>query len=138
MNRAKARNIAISSVPAALLILIADMAAPGWGRFINPVWLAKAQIAKLDRGWRELQPPGEDDPRLEACQQVLSENTVGNTQEQLRGALTGETEQIAVQWLGPPTCQLANDTYRWLTESGLSIDVIYADDGEVQDARLTR
>jgi hypothetical protein len=125
------------SLPVATLALAADALEPGQGVFYNPVFWLRSQLTKFDSNWREQRPLDAGDKRLEPCVQYLSETVLTEAQEGLRGSLVGTSETLALQQLGPPTCRLADSLYRWVTASGLALDV-EIQDSEVRDARLAR
>ena len=129
--------VLLTLIPATTLVLWLDALEPGWGRFYNPAFWVRSQLSKLDTTWRELPSFDTADPRLKPCIRLTSENTLSEVQEQARALLSGKSESFALQQLGAPTCAIAENTYRWLTESGLSIDVTI-EEGEVMDANLSR
>ena len=84
------------------------------------------------------------DDRLRACKPP-SEGfkapflpLVTDEQAAVRHTLMGQSSVLAVQQLGSPVCQLTNGAWRWLLDSGLSLDVQVADDGTINDVILTR
>lgn len=123
--------------PLSALILWLDALEPGWGQFYNPAFWVRSQLSKLDTAWRELPTVDASDPRLKECIQFTSDTVLSDVQEQARAIVTGKTESFAIQQLGLPTCALTEDVYRWVTESGLAVDVKIVD-GEVEDAQLNR
>ena len=62
---------------------------------------------------------------------------LSQTQEEARAILTGQSESFTLAQLGAPTCALGNGVYRWVSESGLAVDVTF-EDGQVKDADLNR
>ena len=125
------------ALPVATLALAADALKPGQGMFYNPVFLLRSQLARVDSTWLEQRPLDAGDKRLQPCVQYLSETVLTEAQEGLRDSLAGTSETLALQQLGPPTCRLADSLYRWITETGLSLDVEIKD-SEVQSAKLAR
>jgi hypothetical protein len=125
------------SLPIAAGLLIADALEPGQGAFYNPMFWARSQWAKRDTNWRERPLIDAADARLAPCTQFTGETELTEAQEGLRDALIGKSETLTLQQLGPPTCALSETVYRWITESGLALDV-EIEDSEVQDAELTR
>lgn len=133
-NRTKAL---LAMVPMTALALWLDALEPGQGTFYNPMFWARSQYAKLTDGWAEQKPFNIADPLLKECQALTSENTLSEAQEQARAIIKGESESFALQQLGAPTCVLGEGAYRWISETGLAIDVTFQD-GVVTDANLTR
>ena len=127
----------LALIPVSCAALILDALEPGQGVFYNPVFWIRSQISNLDTAWRELKPLDTTDPRLKPCVQLTSENILSESQEQVRLIITGKSDSFALQQLGAPTCALAGNTYRWLSKSGLVVDVTI-EDGEVIDAKLSR
>ncbi len=127
---------AIALIVLAAGILAADLSKPGWGQFPNPVfytkWAANAVRDKSEEGG--VNP---DDIRLKNCEEVDNLETISNVQAGLRETLEGKSSVLAVQQLGTPACQLANGSFRWLTETGLSLDATVTK-GEVEKVELTR
>ena len=140
MLKTKTKLKAISLPMIAALILAADLAAPGWGKFPNPVFYAKfAANALSDRlSVADTDTVNSDDARLHFCQGPAAASTITDAQAALRDGLAGKTSVIAVQSFGSPACQLADGTYRWLLDSGLSLDVTVDETGVIQDANLSR
>lgn len=133
-NRTKAL---LAMVPITAGLLWLDALEPGQGVFYNPIFWARSQYAKLHDGWAETEPFNIADPLLKECQALTSENTLSDAQEEARAIITGKSETFALQQLGAPTCALGEGVYRWISESGLALDVAF-EDGEVKDADLTR
>lgn len=127
----------ITLIPATLLALWLDALEPGWGHFYNPIFWARSQLAKLDTSWRDQAPLDAAHPLLQPCQQFTSENVLTEAQEQARSLLTGQSESFAIQQLGAPTCAIAAQTFRWISETGLAVDVSF-EDGVATDAKLSR
>ena len=127
----------IALVPVALLTLWLDALEPGWGRFYNPIFWGRSQFAKLDTDWRERTPLDAAHPLLQPCQQFTSETVLTEAQEQARAIITGQSESFALQQLGAPTCAIAAQTFRWISETGLAVDVTF-EDGVATDAKLSR
>mgnify|MGYP001792878981 CR=1 FL=1 len=127
----------ITLVPVSLLALWLDAMEPGWGRFSNPIFLGRSQLAKLDTSWRERTPLDAAHPLLQSCQQFTSDTVLTEAQEQVRAIITGQSEAFALQQLGVPTCAISGQTFRWISETGLAVDVIF-EDGVVTDATLSR
>jgi hypothetical protein len=127
----------LSLVPLTALALWLDALEPGQGRFYNPMFWARSQFSKLDTAWRERQAFDVANPLLQPCQSLTSENTLSAAQEQARAVITGQSEAFTLSQLGAPTCALAGNTYRWLTQSGLAVDVTF-ENGTVKDAKLNR
>lgn len=127
----------LAMVPLTALALWLDALEPGQGTFYNPMFWARSQVAKLTDGWAEQKPFNLADPLLKECQALTSENTLSEAQEQARAIITGKSETFALQQLGAPTCALGEGAYRWISETGLAIDVTFQD-GIVSDANLTR
>ena len=131
-------KILLSGIPLTLLTLWLDALAPGQGAFYNPLFFFRSQLARLDTAWRQPQAvDASTDERLAACIQFTADTVLTQSQEQLRGVLTGKSEAFTLQQLGPPTCVMADGVYRWLSQSGLSLDITITD-AEVEDARLSR
>jgi hypothetical protein len=136
MFPAKYRAIALPAVAA--LVLAADLASPGWGKFPNPVFYAKSTVNGLQDRASAADSVDPADVRLKACEGQTQTTTITNAQAAMRDSLTGKSSVIAVQWLGSPACQLADGSYRWLLDSGLALDVAVNDKGDIDDAKLSR
>ena len=62
------RRHALSLVPVAALVLAADLAAPGWGKFPNPVFYARFAVnAARDKLSADSDTIDPADSRLSAC-----------------------------------------------------------------------
>jgi hypothetical protein len=124
---------------ASVVFLYLDALERGQGRFVNPAFYVRAQLARLDTGWRTLKEIDLTDPRLMPCRKFAAETEISRHQEDMRRILVGKSESFAITQLGPPTCILARTTgeraYRWLSESGLSVDLSIKD-GMVDRAEL--
>ena len=133
------RRHALLLVPVAALVLAADLAAPGWGKFPNPVFYARFAVNvtrdKLSADSDAIDPA---DSRLSACKGEAQATTITEAQAALRRSLTGKSSVVAVQSLGSPACELANGSYRWLIESGLALDIKVNEGGTIDDAALSR
>ena len=127
----------LAMVPLTALALWLDALEPGQGRFYNPMFWARSQFAKLDTDWRAVTAFDLTNPLLQPCQQFTSENVLSQMQEEARAILTGQSESFTLAQLGVPTCALGNGVYRWVSESGLAVDVTF-EDGQVKDADLNR
>ena len=134
------RRHALSLVPVAALVLAADLAAPGWGKFPNPIFYARFSVnivvEKLTKADADTIDPA--DARLARCEGEASPTTITETQAAIRRSLTGKSSMVAVQSLGSPACRLASGSYRWLLESGLALDIKVNEGGTVEDASLSR
>ncbi|MEO1401926.1 MAG: hypothetical protein AAFV72_11850 [Cyanobacteria bacterium J06635_1] len=137
-RRTQVRNGAIAVLPIALLILAMDIAEPGYGTFANPIFYLKSIASQLDTAWAQAETVLPTDKRLRPCIEILNPSTITDHQTSLRKALVGESELLAVQWLGVPACQLADGSYRWLTEAGLALDITFDEWSQVDHARLNR
>lgn len=138
MNQAKNRLKAIALVPIAALILAADLAQPGWGRFPNPVFYTRFVANGLKDKFSKADEVSIEDARLANCKTDAAPVTITDAQAAVRKTLVGQSSVIAVQMLGTPACELANGSYRWLLESGLSLDASIADSGNITEVKLSR
>ncbi|CAN5654172.1 hypothetical protein BH23CYA1_BH23CYA1_11330 [soil metagenome] len=139
MRRARHRLRAFALVPVAALILAADLAAPGWGKFPNPIFYARFAANALSDRLSAADTVNPDDARLRLCQgQAAWASTITDAQAALRNSLEGKTSVLAVQSLGSPACQMADGSYRWLLNSGLSLDVTVDKTGVIENATLSR
>lgn len=120
------------------LVLAADLAQPGWGKFPNPLFYAKFAANALTDKMTDADAVNPDDARLNGCEGETNTATVTDAQAAIRDSLQGKTSSFAVQSLGSPACRLANGGYRWLLESGLSLDATVNPDGTIDDASLSR
>ncbi|MEO1742414.1 MAG: hypothetical protein AAFR99_11485 [Cyanobacteria bacterium J06629_9] len=130
------------------MFLVADLAVPGWGKFPNPVfygqWAYTEATGAAQKRFEVNSVTDPADTRLTPCQNDSVANEPGSlpvltdAQAALRENLTGKSSVIAVQQLGTPVCQLTDGSWRWLLESGLSLDVQVAEDGTIDHATLTR
>ena len=138
MHQAELRNRAIALIPVAALILAADLAQPGYGKFPNPLFYAKfaANAAQDKLSNKDSIDPS--DARLSACKGETNTIAITDAQAALRTSLEGKSSSFAVQQLGSPACQLANGSYRWLLESGLAIDATANPDGTIDNVTLAR
>lgn len=127
----------LSLIPVTTGLLWLDALEPGQGVFYNPLFWAKARLSALVQEEMVVEGFSLTDPRLNPCQKLASENQLSETQEQMRSVLTGESKAFALQQLGPPTCVLGGNAYRWLTESGLAVDITMTEEG-VEDVELSR
>ena len=133
------RRHALSLVPVAALVLAADLAAPGWGRFPNPVFYVRFAInATRDKLTADSDTIDPEDSRLSACKGEAAPTTITEAQAAIRRSLAGKSSVVAVQSLGSPACELANGSYRWLIESGLALDIQVNEGGTIDDAALSR
>lgn len=149
----KIRNRSLQLLAVVAMFLVADLAVPGFGEFPNPVfygkWFLSSTTERLQEGTERVSHIDPTDTRLTLCQGHPQQDSAGETlttevpktitdaQAALRDTLTGKTSVLAVQQLGTPACQLADGTWRWLTDAGLSLDVQVANDGTITDADLT-
>ncbi|MEM9807418.1 MAG: hypothetical protein AAF959_19315 [Cyanobacteria bacterium P01_D01_bin.56] len=124
-------------MPLAFLVLASDLHIPGWGKFANPVFYATWAISRAKGIGDNTQAVGADDRRLAGCQGAVEPSVINANQTAMRQMLTGESESVAVSWLGSPACRLADDTFRWLTDGGLSLDVTLDEWGKVDGAKLS-
>ncbi|PZO13490.1 MAG: hypothetical protein DCF25_16065 [Leptolyngbya foveolarum] len=138
MRKAKSRLTAIALPLMAALVLAADLAQPGWGRFPNPLFYSKAVVNGTIDKFSNADVVNPDDARLKGCEGEANTATITDAQAAIRKTLAGKTSSFAVQSLGSPACQLANGSYRWLLESGLSLDASVNPDGTINDAALSR
>ncbi|WP_204138264.1 hypothetical protein [Halomicronema sp. CCY15110] len=127
----------LAMVPLTALALWLDVLEPGQGAFYNPMFWARSQYAKLTDGWAEREPFNLADPLLEECQSLTSENQIKEAQLEARQVITGKSESFALSQLGTPTCALGDGVYRWVSESGLALDLTFNEEG-VTDAQLNR
>lgn len=127
----------LALIPIALLALWLDALEPGWGHFYNPLFWVRSQLDQRNPTWQKRPPLDASDRRLQPCVQFTSETILTEAQEQARTLLTGESASFALQQLGAPTCAIATNTFRWLSESGLAVDVTF-EEGIATDAKLTR
>lgn len=127
----------LAMIPITALALWLDALEPGQGVFYNPLFWARSQYAKLTDGWAEREPFNLADPLLEECQSLTSENQIKEAQLEARQVITGKSESFALSQLGTPTCALGNGVYRWVSESGLALDVTFSEEGVI-DAQLNR
>lgn len=131
-------KVLLIAIPVTLIVLWLDALEPGQGAFYNPLFFMRSQIARLDTDWRQQHPlDAAKDARLEPCVQFTSDTVLTESQEDLRGLLTGKAEAFTLQQLGPPTCVVADNVYRWIGQSGLSLDVTIRE-AEVEDVELAR
>lgn len=138
MRPAKSRLRAIALPLIAALVLAADLAQPGWGKFPNPVFYSRWAINGLKDTLADADAVNLDDARLKGCEGGTNTATITDAQAAIRKTLTGKTSSFAVQSLGSPACQMANGSYRWLLESGLSLDASVNPDGTIENANLRR
>jgi len=127
----------LAMIPITALALWLDALEPGQGVFYNPLFWARSQYAKLTDGWAEREPFNLADPLLEECQSLTSENQIKEAQLEARQVITGKSESFALSQLGTPTCALGDGVYRWVSESGLALDLTFNEEG-VTDAQLNR
>lgn len=120
------------------LVLAADLAEPGWGKFPNPVFYGRWAVNGIQDKLANADTVNPADARLAGCEGEAALVTITDAQAAVRNTLAGKTSSFAVQSLGSPTCQLANGGYRWLLESGLSLDATVNLDGTIDDASLSR
>lgn len=133
------RRHAITLLPVAALVLAADLAVPGWGKFPNPVFYARFAVnATKDKLTADSDAIDPEDSRLSACKGEAQATTITEAQAALRRSLAGKSSVVAVQSLGSPACELANGSYRWLIESGLALDIKVNEEGTIDDAALSR
>lgn len=138
MRPAKSRLRVIALPLIAALVLAADLAQPGWGKFPNPMFYSRWAINGLKDKLANADAVNLDDARLKGCEGEASATTITDAQATIRKTLAGKTSSFAVQSLGSPACQMANGSYRWLLESGLSLDASVNPDGTIKDAALSR
>lgn len=133
------RRPAISLVPVAALVLAADLAVPGWGKFPNPVFYVRFAVnATRDKLSADSDTLDPEDSRLSACKGEAATTTITDAQAAIRRSLAGKSSVVAVQSLGSPACPLANGSYRWLIESGLALDIAVNEGGTIDAASLSR
>lgn len=133
------RNRSLIALPIVTAMVALDLAVSGWGKFPNPVFYGKwAVSARSQKRLSDIEGINPSDHRLTACKEELTANTlISNHQAALRDTLTGKSAVLAVQQLGTPVCQVADGSWRWLTESGLSLDLSFDEQGGVDEATLT-
>jgi len=127
----------LAMVPLTAGALWLDALEPGQGVFYNPMFWARSQYAKLTDGWAEREPFNLADPLLQECQALTSENSLNDAQLEARQIITGKSESFALAQLGTPTCIVGEGVYRWVSESGLALDLTF-NEGGVTDAQLNR
>lgn len=135
----KRKTIALlAMVPLTAGALWLDALEPGQGVFYNPMFWARSQYSKLaNREWQVGTPLDLTSPLLSQCEKLTSENQIKEAQLEARQVITGKSESFALAQLGTPTCALGDGVYRWVSESGLALDVTF-DEGGVTDANLNR
>ena len=138
MTQAKRKKRTVALIPIAALILAADLAQPGWGRFPNPVFYARFAANGLKDKLSQADEVNSEDARLMDCKGDAEPVTITDAQAAARKTLKGKSSVIAVQTLGTPACELANGSYRWLLESGLALDVEVNEGGTIDAASLSR
>lgn len=116
-----------------------DLRQPGRGQFYNPIYGAKSWLnTHQPAAWQLVTRVQGNDARLQACVAVAPDPTaLAATRADLRKALVGESEAVALEWLGQPACALGNGVYRWALDNGLALDVTVSD-GEVTHSELNR
>lgn len=116
-----------------------DLRQPGRGQFYNPVYGAKSWLnTHQPAAWQLVARVQGNDARLQSCVAVAPDPTaLAATKAELRKALVGESEAVALEWLGQPACALGNGAYRWALDNGLALDVTVTD-GEVTHSELNR
>lgn len=125
-------------VPITAGVLWLDALEPGQGTFYNPIFWARSQYSEVvNRNWQIKKPLDLASPLLENCQRLTSENQIKAAQLEARQIITGKSESFTLAQLGTPTCALGDNVYRWVSESGLALDVTF-DEGGATDAQLSR
>lgn len=117
-----------------------DLKRPGRGTFYNPIFEVRSWSARrFPAGWRKAQTLELGDSRLTNCIAAPPAPLVISAElTALRQELVGEQDSIALERLGPPTCVMANNVYRWVTDSGLSLEIRVNDDGTIRASGLAR
>ncbi|MEA5450199.1 hypothetical protein VB780_16585 [Leptolyngbya sp. CCNP1308] len=116
-----------------------DLNQPGRGRFYNPVYGMRSWFnTHQPAAWQLVTRVQGNDGRLQACVAVAPDPVaLDATKAELRKALVGESESVALEWLGQPACALGNGVYRWALDNGLALDVSVSE-GEVTHSELNR
>ena len=116
-----------------------DLKQPGRGQFYSPVYGARSWFnTHQPAAWQLVNRLSGEDARLQACVAVAPDPVaLDATKAELRKALVGESEAIALEWLGQPACALGHGVYRWALDNGLALDVTVTD-GEVTHSELNR
>ncbi|HEY9888653.1 MAG TPA: hypothetical protein V6D02_09655 [Candidatus Obscuribacterales bacterium] len=116
-----------------------DLKQPGRGQFYNPVYGVKSWVnTHQPAAWQLVHRLSGEDARLQTCAAIAPDPVaLDATKAELRRALVGESEAIALEWLGQPACALGNGVYRWALNNGLALDVTVTE-GEVTHSELNR
>jgi len=136
--RVKTRRLAIlAGLMAGVAFL--DLLEPGRGKFINPINQARSAIeAHQIAQWIEANRVDPSDHRLLNCEAIAPEPVaIDATASDLRRALVGESEAIALTTLGTPACDLGTGVYRWILNNGLALDIT-VHEGEITHSELNR
>ena len=116
-----------------------DLKQPGRGQFYNPVYGVRSWVnTHQPAAWQLVTRVQGNDGRLQACVALAPDLiALDATKAELRRALVGESESVALEWLGQPACALGNGVYRWALDNGLALDVTVSE-GEVTHSELNR
>ena len=116
-----------------------DLKQPGRGQFYSPVYGVRSWFNTYQpAAWQLVNRLSQEDSRLQACMAVTPDPiALDATKAELRKALVGESESVALEWLGPPACALGHGVYRWALDNGLALDVTVTA-GEVTHSELNR
>lgn len=136
--RIKTRRLAILACAVAGVAFL-DLLEPGRGRFYNPIYGAKSWLNQHQpAAWQAINRISSNDARLANCMAIAPDPiALDATKAELRRALVGEAESVALDWLGQPACALGNGVYRWILDSGLALDVT-VNEGTVTHSELNR
>jgi hypothetical protein len=136
--RVKTCRLAILALAVAGVAFL-DLLEPGRGKFINPVNKVRTAIeAHHVARWIEQNRVDPSDQRLLNCEVIAPDPVaIEATAADLRRALVGESEAIALTALGAPACDLDNGVYRWVLNNGLALDVTVTE-GEITHSELNR
>lgn len=129
---------AIALLGLSALVLAADLSTPGWGQFPNPVFYSRWAVNGIQDKLADADTVDPADARLKGCEGDAAPVAISEAQAAIRQTLEGKSSVVAVQALGSPACQLANGSYRWLIESGLALDIAVNEDGDIENADLSR
>ena len=118
---------------------VLDLKQPGRAQFYNPVYGVRSWFnTHQPAAWQMVNRLSGNDARLQTCVAIAPDPiALDATKAELHKALVGESESVALEWLGQPACALGNGIYRWALDNGLALDVTVTE-GEVTHSELNR
>lgn len=111
-------------------ILVADLLEPGHFKFVDLPFA-------LQSHWSQVSfEPIQRLTLAQNCQQLSQHPQRLKASLVLSQQLPGQSEQNLLTQLGPPACRLADGTYQWLLDNGMTLQT-QLEGGEVSHAQIS-